>query len=240
MVANLARQALYLQVREDLSRRIAEGVWKPGACLPNEGDLSREYGVSAGTMRKALDMLEADKLVERRQGRGTFVLDQTNDELSHRFDKLVDAGGKRITHNSSVILCQKVEAATAAERDHLRIQDGTPVLRTRCVRHHQGRPFSYEETSLAIARLPGFPHNGQIGDYLIVPFALGYGTLVVGAVEKITIVEAPTGVPQLLDVEPKRPLLRLDRVAFTSDKQPLEWRVALCEPGETRYLAEMR
>ena len=60
---------LYLQLRDALAERIAHGEWKPGTAIPNESDLAREFGVSSGTMRKALDMMEAEHLLTRRQGR---------------------------------------------------------------------------------------------------------------------------------------------------------------------------
>lgn len=53
-----ATRPLYLQVRDFLAERIARGEWKPGAAIPNEGDLAREFGISTGTIRKALDLLE--------------------------------------------------------------------------------------------------------------------------------------------------------------------------------------
>ena len=66
MSINLTRQALYLQVYDSLAQRIASGMWKPGPPIPNEVDLAREFGVSPGTLRKALDLLEERRLVERR------------------------------------------------------------------------------------------------------------------------------------------------------------------------------
>jgi GntR family transcriptional regulator len=70
--ASLTRSALYLQVAAALAERVASGQWQPGFPIPNETDLAREFGVSAGTMRRALDKLEADRIVARRQGRGTL------------------------------------------------------------------------------------------------------------------------------------------------------------------------
>jgi GntR family transcriptional regulator len=49
-----SRRALYLQVRDLLTDRIAQGTWKAGCHIPNEMDLAREVGVSTGTVRKAL------------------------------------------------------------------------------------------------------------------------------------------------------------------------------------------
>src|SRR4051812_41587123 len=52
---HFSTRPLYLQLRDALAERVAGGEWRPGAAIPNEGDLAREFGVSAGTMRKALD-----------------------------------------------------------------------------------------------------------------------------------------------------------------------------------------
>lgn len=72
---------LYIQLRAAVLTRIEAGEWRPEQPIPNEGELSREFGVSAGTMRKALDLLEADKVLIRKQGRGTFVLDKDAEDL---------------------------------------------------------------------------------------------------------------------------------------------------------------
>ena len=68
-VTCFSNRPLYLQLSDALAERIAKGEWKPHAAIPNEGDLAREFGVSPGTMRKALDLLEGQRLVSRRQGR---------------------------------------------------------------------------------------------------------------------------------------------------------------------------
>ena len=67
---------LYVQVSDLVRQQILAGMWKINTALPPEGDIARDFGVSAGTMRKALDMLEAEGLVTRMQGRGTFIVDK--------------------------------------------------------------------------------------------------------------------------------------------------------------------
>ena len=52
---------------------IASGRYKPGAALPTEDDLARDYRVSRVTVRRALGELAGAGLIERRQGSGTFV-----------------------------------------------------------------------------------------------------------------------------------------------------------------------
>ena len=87
---------LYMQVRDLVLERITSGTWKPGAMLPAEVDLARELGISSGTVRKALDALEAEHVVSRRQGKGTFVNDSTTQTLAWRYDKLRGKDGQAI------------------------------------------------------------------------------------------------------------------------------------------------
>ena len=89
-------EPLYVQVRNLLAQRLASGVWPPGSALPNEMELARELGVSSGTVRKALDSLESDRLVVRRQGRGTFVVDQASGDVAARFSNIRNGEGRRI------------------------------------------------------------------------------------------------------------------------------------------------
>jgi len=77
-----------------MAERIATGKWKPGKSIPNEHDLAREFGVSAGIMRKALNIMADEHLITRRQGRGTFVNDPASDGRVNRFSNVCGSDGK--------------------------------------------------------------------------------------------------------------------------------------------------
>lgn len=61
------------QLADALKKRIGEGVYKKGVPFPSERALIRQFGYSRVTVQHALRELEADGLIVRRQGRGTFV-----------------------------------------------------------------------------------------------------------------------------------------------------------------------
>ena len=126
----LAREPLYLQVCELLARRIADGAWKPNTTLPNEMELAREMGVSSGTVRKALERLEADRLVVRRQGRGTFVVDQAAPEAASRFDRLRRGDGDPLVWTAK-LLQQGGGEPTPSEQRMLQIGPRERVVRKR-------------------------------------------------------------------------------------------------------------
>ena len=109
---------LYRQVYDIMVRKVAQGVWRPGTSLPSEQNLAREMGVSQGTMRKVLDALTAENLLERRQGKGTFIAENTQERTLFRFFRIARPGGKRMTPER-VDESVKVRASRAPERTKL-------------------------------------------------------------------------------------------------------------------------
>lgn len=63
----------YQRIADSLRRRLLKGTWKPGERLPTERQLCQQFDASQITIRRALEIMEQECLVERRQGSGTFV-----------------------------------------------------------------------------------------------------------------------------------------------------------------------
>jgi len=233
---SLTRSALYLQVAAALAERVASGQWLPGFQIPNEVDLAREFGVSAGTIRKALDTLEADRVLRRQQGRGTFVLDHRAEDLAFRFSRIFDDAGRRVGDRHATLLSQEIDVPTAIEQSTLRLGADQDVVRTRRLRMHDGRPCKYEVACLAKGRL-AITDLKSVGDYLIIPLAQTRGVHLGRAVERITVGEASPEVAGLLNIEVGSAILRLDRVIHSADGEPIEWRIAECNLQGEYYLA---
>src|SRR4029434_10143774 len=78
----ISKTRAYEQAAEQISTRIREGAWQPGDRLPSERDLALQLGISRGSTREALRVLEAMGWLEIRPGDGTIVRDprvKTND-----------------------------------------------------------------------------------------------------------------------------------------------------------------
>jgi GntR family transcriptional regulator len=236
-VGRFSTRPLYLQVKDMLVQRIVAGAWKPGAAIPNEIELSRELGISVGTVRKALDEMESERLISRRQGRGTFVIDQTSDECAIRFSNIRDPHGIRIA--GEIESCEVVPAsANESEARLLQLRIGDPVFRLRRVRVHDDQPFMIEDSTIPQARFPGLAQDSDIPPSIVV-LAHRYGVLLARAEEKISVTAAEGVVAQTLKVPNGTPLLKLDGVVFAIDGRPIEWRVASCHLRDNHYLAEV-
>jgi GntR family transcriptional regulator len=86
---------LYLQVAAVLRRRIEDGHWPPGAKMSTLEELEREFQVARVTVRQAVELLEKQGLVERKQGKGTFVtgglIDRRWLKLDLKWSSFIDA-----------------------------------------------------------------------------------------------------------------------------------------------------
>ena len=229
---------LYLQLRDALAERIAHGEWKPGTAIPNESDLAREFGVSSGTMRKALDLMEGEHLLTRRQGRGTFVNDQSSDEMAMRFNNVRSKDGQRVSGRVRTVELTEGKA-NDRERDRLGLQASDTVYRLRRVRLHSDRPFMTEETTyptVAVSR-PDRVQEPVASHYragAAVSPAAGQGR---GAhLHRQGQSDGGDGAGRS---QPDSPVIVLDRVVHDLDGRPVEWRTGYCHFTDQYYLADI-
>ncbi len=70
---------LYLQLREILLKKVVDGEYPKGTAIPSEQKLAEEFHTSVSTVRQALSTLVAEGILRKRQGRGTFIAEQTQE-----------------------------------------------------------------------------------------------------------------------------------------------------------------
>ena len=233
----ISTRALYIQVRDHLAQQIAEGTLKPGSHLPSELEFADLLGVSLGTVRKALEALESERLITRRQGRGTFVRDHAADARL-TFDNLRTKDGQSIPFTVQ-FLSAASERANAEEQERLGLETSELVARCRLVRHHVG-PYLFERMSLAVSRFSGLDCAELKGPYQLAVLAQDHGVLVGSASESVEIARASTEISALLAVDPETPLLKLDRIIHSLDHVPLEWRIGYCRITDVKYVTTLR
>jgi GntR family transcriptional regulator len=236
LTRRFSTRAIYQQLRDIFATRIATGEWKPGAFLPSEADLAREFGVSAGTTRKALQLLEAERLLTRRQGHGTFVNDPASDERALRYSNICASNGERIVGEVKMLNVSEA-LANEAQRERLQLRSGDRVCQMRRVRLFNGASFMVEEISMPSALFPGLAERKDFC-CSIASLAQEFGVLVGGAQEGLSIGAASPDAAELLGLVSGAPILMLDRLVRTIDGTPVEWR--LCQANLTdKYYASM-
>ena len=227
---------LYLQVRDTLVQRIVLGEWKPGVAFPNEFNLSQELGVSPGTVRKALDQLEQEMIVVRKQGRGTFVNDQSSSEMAIRFSRIVSPEGLRIEGR---IVQRHVERGPANEMEagRLGLGRGQHVIRIDRLHLYRDRPFMIERAWLPEHVFPVRPD--PVGSYKICVIAQANQVFLKSARETVRPVLPTVEEAGEFGIPASEPIVELERTIITLDDRPIEWRIARCALGELRYVSEI-
>lgn len=230
---------LYQQIRESVVKRIASGEWPPGTFLPSEMALAQEYGVSQGTLRKALDELATDGLLVRRQGKGTAVATHDSDRSLFRFFHLVNTAGERVLPTSRV-LRRSVDRASAEETHQLQLAAHTRVLRIHRVRELDGMPVMLETVSLDGTRFSALRENPPtLPNTLYDLYQRRFGISVARAMEQLYAVAAGAEESASLGLPPGTPLLEIRRLAIDLEGKPVEWRVSRCSTACHHYVNEL-
>ena len=209
---------LYHQLMQRLRDEIDRGVYPVGSRIPPEHELEGLYEVSRVTVRRALTELTAEGLLERKQGKGTFVsLPRVKQSLKnvHSFhDTCKEYGmrpGTRVIH-----VVEK--AADARDRAELRLQEGDQVIETLRVRLADGEPVVLEQNhfSMAYAYLEESSLSGSL--YRVLQ---DYGIEPKQGSHEILLSRATAEQAGYLQIEEGTPLLQLREVIYDQKGRPL-------------------
>src|SRR3954470_14293519 len=151
-----APRAPYARVKRHLKEGLAAGRWTPGELMPSEAELVAEFGVSRMTVNRALRELQAEGLVDRSQGVGTFAaqLSRLSSTLTIRdLHEEIEARGHR--HHAEVHL-KREEKAPRELADRLGLAPGAPVFHSLIVHHDNGVPLQCEDRYVNPACAPGY------------------------------------------------------------------------------------
>lgn len=208
------RELRYRTIADELRRQVENGDFAAGRLLPSESELSGQYGVSRVTVRKALELLRDEGLIDSRQGFGWFVaadpVRQALGRLGTIEDQLESLG---VASERRVVGFGFVKAPTRARQ----VLDATTVLQVRRVNLADGHPFARvtvwcpEDLGAALSRAD----VERKPFYELLAVTIGRATQTIGAAA------AEPADAELLDVPVGSPVLRCERITYADDERPV-------------------
>jgi GntR family transcriptional regulator len=225
---------LYQQVYDFLVKQIASGEWGPGESLPSEQALAGRLNVSQGTVRKALDALAADSLIDRRQGKGTYVAEHTQERALFRFFRMARPGGARALPTSAGESLKR-RPARPADAARLALAPGAEVYELNRLRLIDGEPAVIERIVLPAALFRGFERHSPVPNALYALYQREYGVNIVSAEEELRADVARRDDCRRLALSPGAPVLHIDRVAVSLEGIRVEWRASRCDTSRHVY-----
>lgn len=226
---------LYRQVYDFLVKQIAEGVWRPAESLPSEQALAVKLGVSQGTVRKALDTLAVEKLIERRQGKGTYVAEHTQERALFRFFRLAPADGGTRSIPTSANETVRRRPARASEARKLALESGAGVVEINRTRLVDGEPVVWERIVVPVALFPDLDRRELLPNALYALYQQEYGHNVVATQEELRADVARKEDTRRLRLPIGHPLLHIERVAVGLDGLKVELRISRCDTRRLVY-----
>lgn len=213
---------LYEQAANELRKDINTGIFTAGSRLPKEEKLAENYGISRITIRHAIDQLVKEGLVERKQGKGTFVTQLPMHKDFKRsgvsFTELCEANGKKAYAKTLLVA---IEVPTDPHIiNWLKLSEGEEVVRIKRLRLADDTPcvvednyFPKEFSYLMSVDL----NNHSLYQYLREEKHL---EIITGEMT-MKIVRAQTAIAKLLDVPRNTPLLETWGVIYQGNGKVL-------------------
>ncbi|MGH8990556.1 MAG: GntR family transcriptional regulator [Acidimicrobiia bacterium] len=214
---------LHYQVREQISLAIADGRLVPGDLLPPEEDLAAQGSVSRTTIRQALAALVHEGLIERKRGKGSWVVEPRIDQQLIELTGFVEDMLSRGLEPEARVISMEVVPADVIVAEELRLPEGSTVVRIERVRLADRRPILFDVSHLPL----------DIGQRVIAEdlrkrpiFEILESDLEVAlndADYHIRAVAAEDPIATHLGVGRGTPLLMIERTTYSSDGAPVDY-----------------
>ncbi len=241
--------ARYAALADVLRQRIVRGEWQPGTALPAEQVLAHDHSVALGTIRRALQLLTEQGLIERVHGRGTFVRSGIPGASMLRFFRFGDewdaaapaSGALAGQAPQSRILSKQRVAAPAEVSRALGLPAGSPVLRLERLRLIAQQPRLLEHIWLPCELFAALEHDdaGQWEALLYPLFAQRCDVHVHRASDDIGFGALPADVAAHLALPPGYPCAVVRRKAFNLAGRCVEWRTTWGDANAFHYTVHL-
>ena len=235
---------LYVQVREELREAIASGRLKPGDQLPTEGELEQQLKVSRSTIRQAMGDLVTEGVINRAQGKGTFV---TTPKVVQRtpfltsFTDLLLSQGRQPSHE---LLETGIQDLPREPWPDTRMTDAVKCRFLGRILYADGDPIGMSKTWLSLKVIGS--HDSSIvegvsrGESLYQVLETESDEFVPHrATETIRPSQATSNEAQILQCDPGDPLLLILWLTYNIRGQPLEWSRLVFLPETYEYSVDL-
>ncbi|MER1973906.1 UTRA domain-containing protein [Psychrobacter alimentarius] len=225
----------YQRIKNAILDNIHSGKWQAGKAISTEMALAKEFGVSRMTVNRALKELSEERVLERRQGSGTFVAQQ---QFNHTFVEVrniaQDLKSANRDYQAQVVSKRAITAnmlddelrrkfgietaetlsAHSKNDDVANSADATVLYEVKIIHFADGQPIQFEERWVDAKKVPEFIEQDfsvvNTSDYLIAKSPLERGSYTIRALA------APEEIATFLKIAPQSPTLVLRRQTYSA------------------------
>lgn len=230
------REQLYYQIYDFMYQDIVTGKYQVGDLLPAESEMTHFYKVSRATVRKAMDMLAQEGLIEKKRGQGTFVK-----SLKAKSDDQKIVSFLREHREETLVACkkvleQKIVSAAGEIAEKLKIGAGAETVKIERIRYADEKPM-YIETNYLDYRWAWDAMERDFSKESLRVFYVNHCHMKLArAEERIYSALADERTAELLRIKEGDPVFDVKRLSYDEKGVPREY-VEACYRGDSYYLA---
>lgn len=211
---------LYQQLKEVLVAAVESGEYGYGTCIPSESELSEKYKISRITVRKAVTEMVKEGLLEKHQGKGTFVEKPKLERKIIEFVSFSTACAYNGMRPGSKIIKREVRESDENERKELLIKPGDQVIHIQRLRYAdddllllENNYFSYKNFSYLM--------QSDLEKNSLYEVLKGHGVRLSSAKKTLEMSLATSSIASQLNIRPNSPLFRLKGIVFDDTGYPV-------------------
>ncbi len=241
-LSELDSAPLYEVVKRRISEAILLGEWPSGTVIPSENALAADFGVSVGTVRRALAELVSEGMLMRRRKTGTVVTGWAplhNLRYFFQYFRLHNKAGSLLKSRTSLLDYQLGEA-NPLEAEKLLIAIDSPVYRLHRLRSIDGVAAMHEHFTVVASKVPEFPGPEALPELLYRYLLERYGLRVAAVREQLTAGLATEEDCRLLELSMPHAVMIIDAVSFDQAATPVMMTHQRASTEHFMYVNEVR
>lgn len=227
------------QLSDWLRSKIDDGTYEVDDQLPSEHQLSERFDVSRITVRRALQTIENEGLIYRRQGLGSFVRDRRARQGLVRLTDFAQDMAQSGLEASSEVLHHAQESVPPDVAPHLQLDAGATVVQLDRLRLGDGDPIAFDRTWLPLFYAQLVEDHDLAHETIYRILEQEYEIPVLRGRYRITAANAPEPVADPLGVPTGRALLLIERLSLTQGDKPVYFQRRYYRSDRVAYELEL-
>ena len=226
---------IYIQISEVITREINAGYYIDGQRLPTEKNMAKQYNVAVGTIRKSLDRLTKQGLIEKRHGSGNYICHSENNGSIYAFFKLEKLEGGGGLPKAKIISVDTLKAPKELNK----FIKSDKVHRFRRLRFLDDTPAALEEIWLDGSVAARIDRN-KISESLYHFYKEVLGIWISRAEDWISVGSVPEWTVDQFPITAGTTVGHIERFGWSQNNLPVEFSRTWFNPNTVRYVSRLK
>lgn len=227
----------YLQIYEELKKRISDKTYLPGAPIPSENELVEEFKVTRVTIRNAIKKLKDEDYIHTEKGKGSYV---NYPKIEQSLFKFYSFGRDYTSLNIQSELLKLEDTDDDSILNIFQLEPPGTVKKIIRIRKIDNTPVIVETSYIPSAMVPDIEkfdlENLSIYDLL----EQNFGLHILKAKEYLDTIIADENYSKLLEIDKGSPVFVTERITYGTEQKPIEFRRSIIRSDKFRFSVDLK